>query len=236
MKAITTKRIAGGVAIAGAAGVAAYALLRPKLVNWGATRDEVARSFPGDELVPNATYVTTRAVTIEAPPSAVWPWLAQMGHGRGGLYSYDWLDRAFGYLDAPSAEQVLPEYQQLKAGDTIPVGRGPSWPVRVADPDRALVLEPVTGRITWSFHLLRISESATRLITRVRCARPASTAERVTMALVDPAALVMTRRMLLGIKRRAEALQRTRDESEDAPAREEEEAVELLAHDMPATM
>jgi hypothetical protein len=71
-----------------------------------------------------------------------------MGYRRGRLYSYDWLDRLFGYLDAPSAERVLPEFQDLKAGDTIPLGRGPHWPVRVAAPGRALVLEPVAGRIT----------------------------------------------------------------------------------------
>jgi hypothetical protein len=232
----TTKSIAGGVLVAGAADVVDHKLPRGKLRNWGATRQEIERFFPGDDLVPDAGYVSTRAVTIEAPRSAVWPWLAQMGYRRGGLYSYDWLDRLFGYLDAPSAETVLPEFQNLKAGDTIPVGRGPSWPVRVAESERALVLEPVKGRITWSFYLLPLAERATHLVTRVRCAPPASLAERVTMALMDPAAFVMTRRMLLGIKRRAEALarasERASEAEEDAPAREEEEAVELLAGDM----
>ena len=232
MDTTRTKWIAGGVLVTGAAGVVDHKLPRGKLRNWGATRREIERCFPGDNLVPDASYVSTRAVTIEAPRSAVWPWLAQMGYRRGGLYSYDWLDRLFGYLDAPSAETVLPEFQNLKAGDTIPIGRGPSWPVRVAEPERALVLEPVAGRITWSFYLLPLSGRATLLVTRVRCAPPASLAERIMNALMNPAAFVMTRRMLLGIKRRAEALERAREAEEEVPAREEEEAVELLAGDM----
>ena len=231
MDGITMKRIAGGAAATGAGGVAGVRLTG-WLRNWGATRGEIARFFPGDELVPDATYVSTRAVTIDAPRSAVWPWLAQMGYRRGGLYSYDWLDRLFGYLDRPSAESVLPEFQFVKAGDWIPVGRGPNWPVRIAEPERAFVLEPVEGRITWSFYLLPHAESATRLVTRVRCAPPASLAERITMPFVNAAAFVMTRRMLLGIKRRAEALERAREAEEDARARDEEDAIELLAGDV----
>jgi hypothetical protein len=211
---MSMQRVVGGLAGAGVAGIAAYALLRPRLLRWGATDAEVAAPLPGDEYVADASYVTTRAVTIGARPGEVWPWLAQMGYRRGGLYSYDWLDRLFGYLDAPSAKTVLPEFQNLKAGDTIPLGRGPSWPVRVADPGRALVLEPVPRRITWSFALMPLNDSATRLVTRVRCAAPETTRGRLTMWAVDPASLVMTRGMLLRIKRRAEALARTRERAE----------------------
>jgi hypothetical protein len=129
-----------------------------------------------------------------------------MGYRRGGLYSYDWLDRLFGYLDRPSAEAILPEYQSIKAGDTIPLGRGPDWPVVVADPQRTLVLEPVEGTVTWSFVLVPIDDGTTRLITRVRFRAGRAFADRLTMAVMKPAAFVMTRRMLLGIKRRAETL------------------------------
>jgi hypothetical protein len=230
MSSTSTKRVAGGVIIAGAACVAGYVLSRDTLHNWGATQDEIERAFPGDELIPDAPYRSTRAVTIEAPRATVWPWLAQMGYRRGGLYSYDWLDRAFGYLDAPSSESVIPEFQHLQAGDTIPVGRGPSWPVRVAEPERTLVLEPVKGRITWSFYLLPSADGAeTRLVTRVRCAPPTSLTERIATAIMDPAASVMTRRMLLGIKRRAEALERGRE-----PA--EAEAAELLVGATPGAI
>jgi hypothetical protein len=115
------------------------------------------------------------------------------------------------------------------------MGRGPNWPVRIAEPERALVLEPVKGRITWSFYLLTRSERETLLVTRVRCAPPASLAERISMMIMTPAAFVMTRGMLLGIKRRAETLERARVAEEDTPAREDEDRVELLAGDMLGT-
>src|SRR5512132_738307 len=102
MSKVSTHKVASGLALAGASGLAAYALLRPRLLRWGATDAEASAALPGDEYVTNAEYVTTRGITIEARPAEVWPWLAQMGYRRGGLYSYDWLDRLFGYLDAPS--------------------------------------------------------------------------------------------------------------------------------------
>ena len=81
------------------------------------------------------------AVTVNAAPDHIWPWRIQLGYRRGGLYSYDWLDRLFGYLHRPSAPRILPEFQDLAVGDEIPLGRGPSWPVAAIEPNRALVLE-----------------------------------------------------------------------------------------------
>ena len=107
---------------------------------WGSTEAERYRAMRGDMEIPHPTYEATLAVTIDAPPSAIWPWLVQMGYRRGGLYSYDWLDRLFGYLDRPSATRFLPEFQHLAVGDHIPLGQGPSWPVAVLEPNRALVL------------------------------------------------------------------------------------------------
>jgi hypothetical protein len=101
-----------------------WLLARDWLLEWGATDQEALTPMPGDEQVQEPGYQTTMAVTIAAEPADIWPWLMQMGYRRGGLYSYDWLDRLFGYLDAPSAERVLPEFQQLKAGDTIPWDTG----------------------------------------------------------------------------------------------------------------
>lgn len=204
------KRIARGLALTGAAAAGTYAVARPRLLNWRATDAEIGASLAGDDRVKDATYVSTRAVTIRARPREVWPWLAQMGYRRGGLYSYDWLDRLFGYLDAPSANRVLPEFQQLKAGDTIPLGRGPDWPVVVAEPERTLVLEPIAGVVTWAFTLTPTNEDATRLVTRVRFHVGHTLRDRLVTAAMDPAAFVMTRKMLLGIKRRAETLARLR--------------------------
>ena len=198
--------LGGGIAAA-----AAYAAVRPRLVRWGATDAEVTGAMPGDALVPNANFVMTFAITIDAAPADVWPWLAQMGYRRGGMYSYDWLDRLFGYLDRPSATTVLPEFQQLRAGDTIPIGRGPSWAVASVERDRALVLEPVAGTVTWAFRLDPIAGGGTRLVTRARGRFDHGLRDAVTAEVMRPAAFVMTRGMLLGIKRRAEALARRRE-------------------------
>ena len=206
MTRVSTKRIAGGIAVAGASAIVGYALFRPRMRRWGATDAEVASAMPGDDRVANADYVTTWAVTIHTEPARVWPWLAQMGYRRGGLYSYDWLDRAFGYLDAPSANEVLPEFQKIEAGDTIPVGRGPAWPVVEVEPEHALVLEPIAGVVTWAFEIRHVEDGSSRLVTRVRFRRDPTVVGRLTAVAMDPVAFVMTRRMLRGIKRRAEAL------------------------------
>ena len=205
-----TKWLAAGAAVAGASAIATYMVMRPRMRRWGATDDEVDAALPGDDRVANADYVTTWAVTVDATPAEIWPWLAQMGYGRGGLYSYDWLDRAFGYLDAPSANVVLKKFQELKPGDTIPIGHGPSWPVIAVERERTLVLEPLAGIVTWAFSISPIDRTRSRLVTRVRMRTDASATGRLTMLAMDPAAFIMTRRMLLGIKQRAEALARAR--------------------------
>lgn len=88
----------------------------------------------GDTQVTLPSYEATLGVTINAAPAAIWPWLMQMGYRRGGLYSHDWLDRLFGYLDAASAKRILPEWQLLAVGDEIPVGRGGAFPVKAIEP------------------------------------------------------------------------------------------------------
>jgi hypothetical protein len=132
----------------------------------------------------------------------------QLGYQRGGLYSYDWLDRLFGYLDRSSATRILPEFQHLAVGDKIPIGRGPSWPVAVVEPNRALVLDMRNmGGLdwVWQFGLYPIDETRTRLISRSRVRARAVWARLLTHA-IEPAGFVMTRRMLLGLKQRAEDL------------------------------
>ncbi len=107
---------------------------------WGSSDEELLRPMPGDADIQEPTYSTTLAVTVNAAPHHIWPWLLQLGYRRGGLYSYDWLDRLFGYLDRPSADVLLHEFQDLKVGDEIPLGRGPGFPVTAVDPCRSLVL------------------------------------------------------------------------------------------------
>ena len=193
--------------------VAAYhRFLRQLHLHWGATEEEGERPMPGDELV-NAPYVTTtRAVSIKAGPGRIWPWLVQMGDRRGGLYSYDFLDRAFGILSGPSADRILPEFQGLAAGDVIPLGKGPDWPVRVLNPERAMVLEPVSGRVSWCFALYPDGD-VTRLVSRVRVRIYTRAVLWILAPLVDASWFIMERRMLKGIRQRAEKPGRERAES-----------------------
>lgn len=182
--------------------------IRRLFARWGATRAECSQTMPADADVSDPTYRTTLATTIDAPPTAVWPWLVQMGYRRGGLYSYDWLDRLFGYLDRPSADRILPEFQSLAPGDVIPIGRGGGFPVTVVDPPRLLVL---SGRgddfaWVWQLALVPMEGGRTRLISRNRGRLPHTAGGWLMVRLLEPTAFLMTRRMLLGIKRRAESL------------------------------
>jgi hypothetical protein len=169
----------------------------------------------GDTQVTLPSYEATLGVTIQAAPAAIWPWLVQMGYRRGGLYSYDWLDRVFGYLDAPSAERILPQLQHLAVGDEIPIGRGGGFPVTAIEPFRSLVLGGRTKDVEWSWELALkpVGAGVTRLLSRNRVSTRSGLRQRLTMMCIGPAAFVMTRRMLLGIKRRAEATADTRKEA-----------------------
>jgi hypothetical protein len=120
---------AGGVA----AGVAAFAFVDyPLLAQWGATPDQAERPPPGDELVPDGLH-STRAVTIDGGPEAVWPWLVQIGQDRGSFYSHDWLERLFG-AEIHNAEHIQPEWQHLAPGDTM----WPNPPTQAACDDQAI--------------------------------------------------------------------------------------------------
>jgi len=181
--------------------------IRQWMSRWGATPSDRMRVMAGDSLLVDPTYSGTMAVSVDAPPEDIWPWLVQIGYQRGGLYSYDWLDRLFGYLDRPSATRILPEFQDLAVGDEIPLGRGPSWPVAIVEPRRALVLDMRNmGGFdwVWQFGLYKIDEKRTRLVSRSRVRTSTVWARLLTYA-IEPAGFLMTRRMLLGIKERAEA-------------------------------
>ena len=182
--------------------------IRRWMNRWGATPSDLARVMAGDSLLPDPMYSGTTAITVNAAPEHIWPWLVQIGYQRGGLYSYDWLDRLFGYLDRPSATRILPEFQNLAVGDRIPMGQGPSWPVAIVDPQRALVLDMrnMAGfDWVWQFGLYPVDGTRTRLVSR-SCVRPQNLRARLLTHAIEPAGFVMTRRMLLGLKQRAEGL------------------------------
>jgi hypothetical protein len=176
---------------------------------WGVTDAEMFQPMAADHVVPHPDYSAMLAVTIDASPDYIWPWLVQMGKGRGGLYSYDWLDRVFGYLDGPSSEEILPQFQQVAVGDIIPVGGPAGFPVVAVQPHRLLAFggAPDGFEWVWELGLAPVSRQQTRLISRSRAHSPASLRSALMMLALEPAAFIMTRKMLLGIKRRAECLQ-----------------------------
>ncbi|WP_239082749.1 SRPBCC family protein [Actinoplanes teichomyceticus] len=192
----------------GVAALAAAALSPPArrwCLTWGATADEATGPVPGDDLLPDAALVSTRAVTIGAAPGAVWPWLVQMGSGRGGAYTYDGIENLFG-LDMHSADTILPHLQDLKAGDLLPLGPGgPGMRVEICRPGRTLAFRSDDGAWVWIFDL-RADPGGTRLVSRNRIDPPGASRLRRLLydAVMSPGSLVMERRMLLGIKSRAE--------------------------------
>lgn len=210
--------------LVGAAQVGGALVLSPVLRSWynhwGATKSEVGQEMPGDELVPETQMGYTRGITIQAPAGQVWPWLAQMGQGRGGLYSYDGLENLAG-CQIHSANSLLPEHQNPQAGDLVRLGpQGyPCFAVVSAEPGRHLTLisaDPQSGQAvnylerkekgfsiaTWQFALQPLDESATRLLVRQRLAF--SPDLKWIWRLTEPVGFVMERKMLLGIRRRAE--------------------------------
>lgn len=196
--------LAGGSMLVGAA---AYLTVgRRPCLTWGATEDEINRALPGDDLLSDPDVVSTRAVTIDAPPTAIWPWIVQMGSGKGGMYTYDWIENALG-LDMHSADTILPEFQSRKVGDLERLGKsGPRMRTEVLDPEQALVVRSEDGNWVWAFCLLPAAPGRTRLVSRNRISRPTSSVwQRMWWPLVmEPGSLIMERKMLLGIKHRAE--------------------------------
>ena len=179
------------------------ALLRRPILTWGATDAESKSRLPGDELLEEADGVATRTIEIDAPASAVWPWLAQMGPApRGGAYTYDWIENLLG-LNMHSADRVLPEFQHPEVGDTIGFGSNRMRLARV-EPERVLAWRSEDGNWVWTF-VLKDAGGRTRLVSRNRYRLP-RLVDRIGMVPVEPASLVMERKMLLGIKERAEKL------------------------------
>ncbi|MEV6562082.1 SRPBCC family protein [Nocardia sp. NPDC051756] len=180
-------------------------LLRRKCLTWGARTDEVARTMPGDELLADPDIVATRAITIAASPAAIWPWLVQLGPGRGGAYTYDWIENLLG-LNMHSADEILPQFQTLSVGDTFALGEnGPRMRAAIIEPEQALVFASTDGHWVWAFGLYP-SDEGTRLVSRNRIALPesASPARMFTRLIMEPGSWIMERKMLLGIKLRAE--------------------------------
>jgi len=199
-------RLAAVAAVLGTA-----TLVRHRYLRWGAADAEQDQALPGDELLHTVDLTATRAITINTAADDIWPWLAQLGQGRGGFYSYDWLENCVAHIDIHNADRIVPEWQHVTVGADVALAPQVKLKVVVLEPGRALVLRgsvPI-GRaappydFTWAFVLLPQPGGATRLVVRERYEY-----SRLWAALiVQPVELVsclMTRKMLRGIKTRAE--------------------------------
>ncbi|MGZ8613811.1 MAG: DUF6544 family protein [Actinomycetota bacterium] len=186
---------------------------RPAFRSWGATVEETTRALPGDDLAPEPWLQSTRAITIDAPPELVWPWLVQIGDRRAGWYSYDWVERAFGcrYVDGHSSTRVVPELQRLRVGDPVWFAPRVSIPVTALDPERHLVIGE-----SWAFVLEPLPDGRTRFLVRTRggwmhewlSGHPAlrRVGDAIDHVAGEPLHFAMERKMMLGIKERAERL------------------------------
>ena len=215
------RRVGCCAALAGLGLVGYDTFIRPKMLEWGATAHERRRWLPGDDIVEPVMTHHTRAVTIDAPPEAVWPWVVQLGDRRAGFYSYDWIERfvfpgTVHYIEGThSATRIHPELQDVEVGDRINTGSVGSFvvgnPITILEPNRALVIG------SWAFILEPTADGRTRFFNRerdagwIRLAAPRrSGLLRAAGALIDyvvgePLHSAMVRRMMLGIKERAES-------------------------------
>ncbi len=209
--------------VAGAIAIEAYlGLVRPWILHWGATNREVKGWLPGDNLIDHPRYNATHAITINTPAASVWPWLVQIGQGRGGFYSYDWLENLIG-CDIHNADQVLPQFQDLKVDSLLRLAPPPvkagipdfAFKVAVLEPEHALVIvtpgrfEDTAGTslpfASWAFILEQEDETTCRLIVRFRSIYHLSfPAFLINQGLLEPIHFIMERKMLLGIKERVE--------------------------------
>jgi hypothetical protein len=194
-----------------AGAVAAYILVaRPRQLRWGATDEECEGPLPGGDLIENADITATRAITIRASADQVWPWIAQLGQGRGGFYSYDFLENLVG-CDIHSADRINPEWQDVDVGDEVRFAPEIGLAVAFLEQGRSLVLRggvPI-GRtappydFTWSFVLRDGPDKTTRLLVRERYTYKRPWA-RLIVEPTEVLSFVMSRKMLRGIKNRAE--------------------------------
>jgi hypothetical protein len=178
-----------------------FAWLRDWQMTWGATTEEATRYMAGDESLENPTLNATRAVEIKAPPEKIWPWLVQMGYKRAGFYAFDKLDNA----GIPSADHILPEFQNLQVGDTITFLR-----VVEMEPNKSMLWVFLRGagpweNATWSWELYKIDDERTKLVSRLRQNYTFDSFQEVIMwSLMDVCEIFMMRTSMLGIKHRVE--------------------------------
>lgn len=210
-------------ALAGAAGVAAYAMkIRPKILHWGATEHELERAWPSDRLLPQgSTFESLHAVTVHAPADKVWRWIVQIGQNRAGFYSYNWLENLFGF-DVHNILEIVPEFQGREEGDIVWLGAPDRFDgsakmiVGLLEPERMMALiGPEDAEVVaeggeaengyWAFHVEPIDEESCRLVMRLTGAKKPRIGERVARLLFwEFAHFIMERKMMKTVKTLAE--------------------------------
>jgi hypothetical protein len=220
---LRTKASLFGLAAASTAPVFYASWIRPRMRSWGATQAETTRTFPGDELIPDPNVGATMGTTLPARPEKVWPWLVQMGGGRGGWYSWDWVDNK----GEPSADRIVPEWQDLEVGQHIqrpPKSPTNWWTVVILEPNRTLVLQssydlfgqsfdPRTGPVpwastegTWGFYLNEAPKGRTRLVVRTRSrSRPPLLTRPLGLLVGEPVHFIMQTRQFHNLRTRTAA-------------------------------
>jgi hypothetical protein len=204
-KFLKTMAVVAGLAVLA---VLVILALMPSMDRWGATEEEIAASFPGDELVPAPRMTYTRAISIGATPEEIYPWIVQLGAERGGMYSYEWFETNILRCELINADRIHEEWQNLSVGDQVKMCPGTSGPppyeVAILEPDHAVVLghkESGTWVEVWQFILLPQGDGSTRLVLRSR-----NGAEGWFWDVIRPGEFIMARGMMLGIKERAEEM------------------------------
>lgn len=185
-------------------------LIRPLLLYWGATTEEIYTTLQGDNYIPTPEINTTKAIVVDAKPENIWPWIVQMGQDRGGHYSYDWLENLFGF-QTNSVQEIVPEMQFLQKGDEVNFSAGRTMMVDKVIPEKyLLLLEPDTKknntpRSSWLIFLQPLENGAVHVVSHFRYAyRPGILNFLKMRFFIEIAGFFMERRMLLGIKERAE--------------------------------
>lgn len=200
-------------------GVAYHFILWPRMRRWGATDDEIKASLPGDEYIDKPLLTTTKAITIQATPTEIWPWLQQLGVDRGGMYSYLWVENWLLRLNVTNAHQIHLEWQTLEVGDFIrftpkdyPINPGPGLHIKQIITEQVLVgcfgLENTPPNCnqsaTWQFILQPLDKDATRLLLRSNTAGSPTYLARWLGELGQSFQFYMERKMLLTLKQRCE--------------------------------
>jgi hypothetical protein len=193
----------------GSLATALYAFVfRPWMLKWGATVEEQTRPLPGDDIEPDAEYVTTRATTIQAPAASVWPWLIQMGQDRAGFYTHNWVERML-RSGIPDTAEIRPEWQHIEVGDLVRTnrdigGKPMGWPVAAVDRGRSLVVTSSSMPVgTYAFVLDPIDDDASRLIVRDR-ARWEWWEWPFATLVYEPLHAYMETGLISGVRQRAE--------------------------------